>query len=273
MKIEPFRADDIAPFLKLAAAEGWVAERWEFEFLLAEFSQGCFTARGENGEAAGFVTSLLHGRSSWIGNLIVAEPFRGKGVGGALFRNALGGLQSAGVDTIWLTASEAGAPLYARHGFTSIDTMVRWVGSGRGEGGQDSQGGRDSISSPVSVLDCLAWGDQRAALLAATVGRGRLLQEDSGFAVIQANGEAWQLGPFTAVDSAAAERLLDRVLNAVPHRTGIFLDSPASNRAALRMFNRNRLNISGTSELMYAGVRPDYRPEWIYGLATMGSCG
>jgi hypothetical protein len=39
------------------------------------------------------------------------------------------------------------------------------------------------------------------------------------------------------------------------------------------MFTDRQFAVSGTTELMYAGARPDYRPELIYGLATMGSCG
>jgi hypothetical protein len=33
------------------------------------------------------------------------------------------------------------------------------------------------------------------------------------------------------------------------------------------------MRVTGSTELMYAGVKPDYRPEMLYGLATMGSCG
>jgi hypothetical protein len=33
------------------------------------------------------------------------------------------------------------------------------------------------------------------------------------------------------------------------------------------------MRISGSNELMYAGVKPAYQSEYIYGLATMGSCG
>ena len=53
----------------------------------------------------------------------------------------------------------------------------------------------------------------------------------------------------------------------------VCLDAPASNRTGLLLFNRNRMRISGSNELMYAGVKPAYLPEYIYGLATMGSCG
>jgi len=274
MTVEPFSADDIPHFLELAAAEGWMAERWEFEFHLKEFSRGCFAARGDNGETAGFVTSLLHLQSGWIGNLIVAEHFRGRGIGGTLFRKALEVLRSAGAHTIWLTASKSGAPLYEKHGFSSIDTIVRWVGTGRQRYGvHDCPGDRNEPNASMSGIDRRAWGDRRDPLLAATIGRGRLLLDESGFAAIQPCGDAMQFGPFTALDHGTAERLFDSALRSMPFGSRFYLDSPASNRAALRMFNRRRLRISGTTKLMYAGRRPDYRPELIYGLATMGSCG
>ena len=274
MTFEPFRGDDIASFLELAATEGWVAERWEFEFLLSEFPQGCFTARADNGETAGFVTSLLHLRSGWIGNLIVGEQFRGRGIGEALFKKTLEALRTAGAQTVWLTASKAGMPLYEKHGFSSIDTVVRWVGTGRQRNEMhDCHRDWNTSGASVSGIDCQAWGDRRDALLAAAIGRGRLLLDESGFAAIQPCGDARQFGPFTALDSGTAERLFNAALRTIPFGSKIYLDSPASNRAALRMFNRKQMKISGSSELMYAGTRPDYRPELLYGLATMGSCG
>jgi ribosomal protein S18 acetylase RimI-like enzyme len=274
MTLEPFCTDDITPFLELAAAEGWVAERWEFEFHLAEFSRGCIAARDDNGETAGFVTSLLHLQSGWIGNLIVAEHFRGRGIGGALFSKALEALRSAGAQTIWLTASKSGAPLYEKHGFAGIDTIVRWAGTGRRRYAEhDCPGDRNDSNNTVIGIDCQAWGDRRDSLLAATIGRGRLMLDETGFAAVQPCGDALQFGPFAALDALSAERLFESALRSIPFGSRFYLDSPASNRAALRMFNRRRLRISGTTRLMYAGSRPDYRPELIYGLATMGSCG
>lgn len=274
MIIEPFLTDDIAPFLQLAAVENWVAEAWEFEFLLSTFSQGCFVARGDNGETAGFVTSLRHGRSGWIGNLIVEGGYRGQGIGESLFIHAVEALRSAGVETFWLTASKSGQALYEKHGFMGIDTIIRWVGTGRQRrDAHDHRGETNTPGPSVSDIDSQAWGDRRDALLAATVTRGRLLLEESGFAVIQPCGTARQFGPFTALESGTAERVLDTALRMTPLGSKVYLDAPASNRTALRMFNRRRLRIAGTTELMYAGLRPEYRPELLYGLATMGSCG
>jgi ribosomal protein S18 acetylase RimI-like enzyme len=273
MRIEVFRPDDIAPFLGLAAGENWVADRWEFDFLLQAFPQGCFTARTGSGEPAGFVTSLRHGQSGWIGNLIVAEGHRGRGIGDALFTRARDALRGAGAETVWLTASGDGLALYRKHGFHSVDKVIRWVGKGR----RRHRGAAPLQSvEPTPLLagiDSRAWGDRRDALLVATVGRGRLLQVESGFAVIQECGAARQLGPFSAQDSATAEQLLNEALQAVDMDTKVYIDAPASNRDAVRLFNRRRLRISGSNELMYAGRKPAYVPERIYGLASMGSMG
>ncbi|HEX9078883.1 MAG TPA: GNAT family N-acetyltransferase [Desulfuromonadaceae bacterium] len=274
MTIEPFSRDDIPTFLDLAATEGWVAEAWEFDFLLAAFPEGCFCARDDAGEGIAFVTSLRHGRSGWIGNLIVRADYRGRGIGEALFMRTLNALGEAGVETFWLTASKLGKSLYEKHGFSSIDTIIRWTGFGRKRhGGHDPHEESDEAVTSVSAIDYQAWGDRRDALLAATVGRGRLLLRDSAFLVIQPCGDARQFGPFSALDGATAEHLLDDALLAVPSTARVYLDSPASNRGALRHLNRRRMRISGSNELMYAGSKPDYRPEFIYGLATMGSCG
>lgn len=274
MTIEPFSKDDITTFLDLALAEGWVAEQWEFHFLLTAFPQGCFCVRDRAGKGVAFVTSLRHGRSGWIGNLIVQTDLRGKGVGEALFIRSLAALREAGAETFWLTASKLGKSLYEKHGFSTIDTIIRWTGFGRQHHREhDPEACGDETATSVSAIDYQTWGDRRDALLAATVGRGRLLLRDSGFLVIQPCGDTKQFGPFSALDSATAEHILNAALLTVPYTTRIYLDSPASNRTALRHFNRRRMRIAGSNELMYAGVKPEYRPELMYGLATMGSCG
>jgi GNAT superfamily N-acetyltransferase len=274
MTIEPFCTDDTATFLDLAGAEGWVAEQWEFDFLLAVFPHGCFCVRDDAGKGIAFVTSLRHGRSGWIGNLIVQAGYRGKGIGEALFIRSLIALREAGAETFWLTASKVGKSLYEKHGFSAIDTIIRWTGFGRQRHGEhDLEAVVGETATSVSSIDYQAWGDRRDALLATAVGRGRLLLRESGFLVLQPCRGAVQFGPFSALDSATAEQLLDAALRTIPHGTKIYLDSSASNRTALRHFNRRRMRIAGCNELMYAGVKPEYRPEFMYGLATMGSCG
>jgi len=274
VKPEPFRREDIAAFLALAATEGWVVEGWELEFLLAVFPQGCLVVRGAAGAGIGFVTAVRHSNSGWIGNLIVAQHFRGQGLGAALFRSALQALRSAGVDTVWLTASQDGLPLYQKHGFRRLDSVCRWVGAGQQRHASHEQMPAAEVpGEAVYRLDGLGWGDQRRRLLAAVSERGRLLEGASGFMIMQPSGAHQQFGPFAAADQDVAARLLNQGLGSVPLAARIYLDVPASNRTAARLLKRRGFRISGRTELMYAGARPDYHPELIYGLATMGSCG
>ncbi len=274
MIIEPFRQEDVPGFLDLADREGWIAEAWEFDFLLSVFPGGCFTARDEDGTPCGYVTSVRHEMSGWIGNLIVAEGARGSGVGTALFRAALGALTGAGAATCWLTASPSGKALYERHGFRAIDTIIRWCGVGRqrhaarhprevGAGTALSFGG----------IDLMAWGDRRDGLLQAVTQRGTMLKEEDGFLVVQPSGADRQLGPFASLDDGCAARLFDEALAVVPRGGKYYLDVPMSNRAAARLLRRRGAREAGSAELMYAGARPAYRGEYLYGLATMGSCG
>jgi len=270
MIIQPFLKDDIAAFLGLAASERWVAEAWEFDFLLTTFPEGCFCVRDDSGGAAGFVTSLLHERSGWIGNLIVDKRYRGKGVGETLFVNSLDALGRAGAETVWLTASNMGKSLYEKHGFCRIDTIIRWTGQGK-------KGMGAGCSRPDAVfdrnIDRLGWGDRRDALLNVIAGRGTVVAESSACAVIQPCGNAVQVGPLGAMDADDAARVIDDALAGIPHGMKVYVDAPAGNKGALKLLFERGFRNQGSNELMYAGKKPEYRPEYIFGLATMGSCG
>jgi len=204
----------------------------------------------------------------------VAEEQRGQGVGEQLFVQTLQALRSEKVETVWLTASNMGKSLYEKHGFRSIDTITRWVGTGLGSAPCHSwNNGAGAGLSPAIAIDSQAWGDRRSQLLAATLERARVLSSASGFVGIQPCGDAMQLGPFSTLDDATAEELFEAALLLIPGDTKIFIDSPDSNRAAGSLFSRNGMRSGGSNQLMCAGAAPVYRSELLYGLATMGSCG
>ena len=275
MLIEPFRREDIPGFLELAAAERWLTDPWEFNVLLSAFSAGCFVARDvASTPPVGFITALKHECSGWIGNLIVSQDFRRQGIGETLFLQALDALMSSGAETIWLTASTLGKSLYEKNGFSSIDMINRWSCTVGDRPVDQKKTANCSVTTPsVSSLDFQAWGDRRDALLAAVIERGKLLNTECGFLVVQPSGASLQFGPFSAQDTDAAEKLLVAALQSLPPGTTVCLDAPASNNAATQLFRTYGMRISGRNELMYAGVRPDFQAKFIYGLATMGSCG
>ena len=273
MTITPMTAGDIPLFLELACGEGWISGTWEVTFLLAAFPEGCHAARDTSGRTAGFVTALRHGDSGWIGNLIVAPEKRGGGTGQRLFLAALDALRQARVKTVWLTASAAGRTIYERHGFRSIDRIIRMRGISGGCRRRAALPSASGEQPDIRALDRRSWGDRRELLLAALAARGRLFTLPSGFAILQQHDTICQLGPFAAENSSTAERLLDAATAGIPPGSMLYLDTPASNRTGRRLCRRHSMEAAGETELMYAGDRPAYQPELLYGLATMGSCG
>lgn len=269
MEIDGFRLDDIDPFLRLAAAEGWICDTWEFSFLLRHFPQGCFVVRGEGGPVA-FVTSIKYGTSGWLGNLIVAPELRGKGCGSALLESALGALIHAGTRTVWLTASAAGRPIYERLGFFTIDVIERWRGTGVTTKGL----GPTSIAPDLLLrLDAAGWGDNREAILAELVARGTVFAAPDGFLISHTSELGIQLGSWVAHGDKTAGWLLDQALAAAGKENEVFLDAPARNRTAARLLGARGFAVAGSNLLMFLGEQPDYNADRIYALASMGSMG
>ena len=273
MRLVRFEQGMIPAFLRLADREGWIAGSWELEFLLSGYPHYCWCAVDSNDQPVGFITGIRHEKSGWIGNLVVAQNFRGRGIGEALFLKTLEGLKRDRVATIWLTASETGLQLYKRHGFRGRDTIIRWSGNGAV---RHSAIGADTDAYDIGEcceIDRAGWGDRRRGLLLATAARGRMVGEACGYAVLQPVGSMMQLGPFSARNGQAAGRLLAEALRQVEDGQAICVDVPAENRAAGRLYHRSGLRIVGRTKLMYVGRKPEYRSELIFGLATMGSCG
>ena len=268
MHIDRFRHEDIEDFLALAADEGWLCDRWEFEFLLEQFPRGCLAA-GTGGEPVGYVTSIKYGESGWIGNLVVRGAFRGKGVGSVLMEKALEALADAGAETVWLTASKQGKSIYERLGFTAVDVINRWSGKGLWSG---SSGRAATSRSEILAIDSAGWGDRRDAIIDAAVQRGRLFHGEGAFLVCQPCCNGIQVGPWGGT-SASAPLLLDEALLEAGKGTRVVLDVPIRNTGQTAFLMGRGFSIQGSTLLMCRGKAPAYAPEYVCALASMGSMG
>jgi GNAT superfamily N-acetyltransferase len=266
MQITPFSPGDIHPFLSFAKEEGWISTRRELAFLLERSPDGCLSCHVE-GKPVGFVTAVRHGRSGWIGNLLVGATSRGRGIGTALFRQAMQVLKSTSVETVWLTASRYGRPIYERNGFQSCDQVRRWERPGKGT---LQPGTSVPVCQGWQEIDYLGWGDTRDELLAYAAAGGAALGEEEGFLMLQRLADGHQVGPFGALNSSVAHALMDKVL---AWGGRIMLDVPASNRTASKLLTSRGFTVNSEVDLMYAGHPPAYHPEHIFGLASMGSMG
>lgn len=266
MEISSFTPDAIHPFLALAKDEGWISTRRELAFLLERSPDGCLVCH-EEGWPVGFITAVRHGRSAWIGNLLVKAGSRGRGIGTRLFKQAMLIMQRDGAETVWLTASSYGRPIYERNGFIACDQVRRWERVGIAD--EQSEPGM-AIKQDWQEIDYLGWGDSRNELLDFAAANGTAVGAEQGFLVIQRLGKDRQIGPFGALTSVAAALLLEKSLK---YTGRLLLDVPSSNRAASKLLTSQGFTVSGEVDLMFAGRPPAYHPEHIYGFASMGSMG
>ncbi len=278
----PFLDADIGPFLALAEAEGWICGRWEFEFLLRSFPQGCFVCR-DGEKTLAYITSVSYGESGWIGNLLVRPDVRKRGLGRTLMERAVSELLSRGVQTIWLTASAQGSGLYRQLGFVEIDEVKRWSRTTNRRAASAATP-RDMAPAafnpvepaefdidPAAELDRVGWGDRRDSLLQVSFARGELYRNSDGFLCCQRWDGGTQIGPWSGMADSQAAELLDGAL--VNAERKILLDVPSGNRAAAAVLEARGFEVKGSNLLMYLGAKPCYRPETIYALASMGSMG
>lgn len=263
----PFEETDIAPFLVLARREGWICESWELSFLLRVFPRGCFVWR-DLGGSRGYITSIRYGKSGWIGNLLVQENARRRGIGRQLMEAAIASLLRNGVETVWLTASEEGAGLYRKLGFFPSDTVCRWTGKGT----RRHRMQQNSLDMElVSAVDRAGWGDRRDALLGATLGRSRFYSSSGGFVCCQQWDDGVQIGPWGCLIPNQAAQLLDGALAGAGRQ--VFLDVPMGNHLATALLKERGFMVKGSNLLMYLGAEPMYRPHNVFALASMGSMG
>lgn len=268
MEYAPFASTHIDCFLRSAQAEGWITDQREIEFLLGSYPQGCLTALVE-GRPTAFITAIRYERSAWIGNLLVLPDFRRRGLGRRLMEKVLHCLDSSGCETVWLTASAAGAHLYRTLGFAEIDRVERW----RGAGVAAFPNGPPGYATTAASVDCLGWGDNRRAIFEGLPENSSCFMLKDGFLLYSPCGADRQIGPFGALSGDAAALLLDTLLENESSGDEVFLDVPVNNRLAGALLSARGFSIAGSTLLMSRGAVPAYHPEYIYSLASPGSYG
>ena len=267
MQFVPLTREHLPDFFLQAAAEKWITPSDELRFLTSSYPAGCLAALAD-GRPAGFITAIRYNRSGWIGNLLVLPSHRRRGLGRELMAQVIDALEGDCCDTIWLTASAEGAPLYRTLGFTEIDRISRWQGVAQLPACRINR----ADSASLIEQDSRGWGDSRTALFDKLHSDGCYAACDTGFILAAPLNSGMQIGPWGADDSATAIRLFNKV-RAFNGGSRCFLDSPESNRAAAGILTRAGFSRCGGTLLMFRGKKPDYQGEQIYALASMGSYG
>ena len=269
MEIVTPQESDWQVFQRLAAEEDWLIPDSELALFSGPLNGAAFVLKDEE-DCRGFVTAVCHGRSAWIGNLLVPPGYRGRGHGSELFAHALEVLTLQGAEDIWLTASEQGRPLYEKRGFREIGAIERWQGTAMEEG--HDIGDPNGIEALLEV-DRRVWGEARP-MLKALAGEGRILVHGGSAALLQAGNGTRVIGPWITPDLCPRENrlLLRDLLSSAPGGTRLVCD--VFDRSPVRSLLRAAdFTVSGRTALMVRGAAREVDLAPLVSLASLGSIG
>lgn len=269
MTIKPVDSHDLEHFYQWAGTENWKVSFQEKRLFQNQW-RPYFYVLWERGQRRGYISAVVYSSSAWIGNLIIDPQLRQRGYGTHLFEFALKRLQNiTTLKRIWLTASEQGAPLYRKYGFTPVDKVERWIARGRsGEGEQT-----DLDLTALIKLDRDCWGESRKTLITLLADDSCFVAADGSMALLQTGVDFWQLGPWLSDNHASLgwRHCLDQALALTPEGRIVASDVLASSRASLLLKNAG-FKRSGSNQLMCLSSKP-VNISGVVSLASLGSIG
>lgn len=152
-------------------AEGWAGEtRDVFEAFLQHDPRGCLVAE-EDSRPVGICIATRYRTTGFIGELVVAEGMRRKGIGRRLFGRAVDYLESAGATTICLDADVDAVPLYERMGFKKVCRSLRYAGHAIPRAAPNVRPSHPEDAVEICEIDRRLFGDDRGFFIARDLAR------------------------------------------------------------------------------------------------------
>lgn len=116
MTIENLNESDINLLNELQPS-GWGPILPAHEFYTAN-TDFCFSIRVDNNnKIVGIGTSIIHNDVAWLAHIIVHAENRNQGIGRLITQSLINNSQTKNCDTIYLIATDLGAPVYKKVGF------------------------------------------------------------------------------------------------------------------------------------------------------------
>jgi len=204
--------------------------------------EGCFIGRWEGIDVA-TLTTCVFDDIAWIAMVLTDPQYRGRGIAGGLMRHALDYLDTRGVRSVRLDATELGLPVYRKLGFEIDWTLTRYGGVPQVPWDRVDRNFTPLIPerlSEVVAIDRNATSTNRANLLARLLTEGTQAfcrwSEDkiAAFVFQRAGSNATQIGPCIAAATTDESELLTFAAGScASENKPIYIDNPDDNRPAL----------------------------------------
>jgi GNAT superfamily N-acetyltransferase len=256
--------EEMSGILESGGLSSYRPEILEFNLARSRMFVGC-----RDGRVVGVAGCVCFGRTGWLGNVAVGSDFRGRGLGTAISQTAVDCLRQAGVETVLLTATELGMPVYERLGFA--DEGVSY-GIWEQQQAPALACDRPATVQPADIdeiirQDARATGEDRRGYLAAFAGRARVPagRAAAGYRV----GLPWGGGPVIAANPASARPLIVDMIRTSP---GSRLAFPEKNVHGAALAVSLGFRLAGRVRRMRLGPSvPGYRPGAIYNVFSLAA--
>jgi GNAT superfamily N-acetyltransferase len=195
-------AGDIPSAAQLSAEAGWNQTAEDWRMLLELASDSCFAIEME-GKLAATTTLVCYGRRlAWIGMVLTAQQYRGRGFARQLLAEALAQADRRQIESVKLDATDQGKPLYEKMGFRFEQIVERWARLGPNNPGEVAPSVRPTRDWNE---DSEAFGADRSHLLTKLAARNPPTGLPHSFLLTRPGRQAAYLGPCVGKNSEVAE--------------------------------------------------------------------
>lgn len=273
LRLRPALEADLPAIAALRESVGWAAHDWALRAVMDPSDARCVVAIDADGAVVAVGSGIAYGLLGWVGNMVVAEAHRRRGVGAAILEDILAFLaDDRGCTRLELYATADGRPLYERYGFSLTDPSV-FVRVSRGgmPGPVDPVVELAATRDPdeVAAYDEPRFGGNRRrllAMMAADPGRPLLTARVdgalAGYVWLRADGP--RIGPFLADTPEVAAALLDEAFRRVPAAHELTMNLPTANQPGAAWLASLGAPLEPWDGRMARGAPIERRDETIY---------
>jgi len=264
---------DLAALRGLRESVGWSAHDWAMRAVLDPSDARCFVATEPGGRIIGVGSGISYGALGFVGNMVVADDHRRRGVGAAILEEIIQFLDNERDCTrLELFATGDGRPLYARYGFVLTGPSAMATLPRRAPLAPDGslELGEEGNVDAVSSYDAPRFGGDRRRLLAMMAADqerplivARRDGDIAGYAWLRPDGP--RIGPFLADTPAVASTLLAEAFARLPEADELTLNLPSSNTPGSRWLTELGVTSTPWDGRMARGSEVERRDDTIYG--------
>ncbi|MDR0468829.1 MAG: GNAT family N-acetyltransferase [Peptococcaceae bacterium] len=240
LTIRNFTLPEMVFPMEVAFKEGWNPGLYDGVAFYQADPDGFFLAEQDGGMVGGISAVNFDDRLIVIGNHFVLPPYRGQGIGKALWERAL---LVAGDKSIRVNGLPEGRLFYESYGFQELGNIIRYGGSVFAEGriSDDVYSAQDISFSQLTDFDAGFFGISRPGFLRTWLATPAMISlcllkegELQGWGCMRRCRNGWRLGPVFAKHYEHAEELVRHfALSTVAEN--VYMDITDSNVQAIRL--------------------------------------